>query len=188
MAAYNSGGLFLRHHGRRVLALPRPDRRDRQKVGNVQRVQEIPANVSITVTRKASPPGLDRVHRFDAARESDMLQGLHDRAGGLIQAFDVFIHADDVRAVPGEMYVAGTGDAHRLFGIAGHLGRIEVYGAAFGFENLIAPAADLRPPLLPRLVEDGFGLLCVQHHRAGVGTDRPHDPPSMAEVQGERRL
>ena len=97
-----------------------------------------------------------------------MLQGLHDRPGGLIQAFDVFIHADDVRAVPGEMDVAGTGDAHRLFGIAGHLGGIEVYGAAFGFENLIAPAADLRPPFLPRLVENGFGLLRVQHHGASV--------------------
>ena len=66
------------------------------------------------------------------------------------------------------MDIAGTGYAHRLFGIASHLGRIEVYGATLGFENLIAPAADLRPPLLSGLVEDGFGLLSVEHNRASV--------------------
>jgi len=97
-----------------------------------------------------------------------MLQGLHNRADGLIQAFKVFVRADDVRAEPGEMHVAGTRNAHRLFSIAGHLSRVEVYGAAFRFENLIAPAADLRPPLFPCFVENGFGLLRVQHQGASV--------------------
>ncbi len=58
--------------------------------------------------------------------------------------------------------------AHCLLCVASHFGRIKVDGAALGFENLIAPAADLRSPFFSRFVEDGFRLLCIQHYCARV--------------------
>src|SRR6185437_7661616 len=106
-------------------------------------------------------PGLHRIDVFDAAREAEVLDGLHDEARAFVEAAEVVIEANDVGAVLAELHVAGRRDAHGSLCISGHFLSVEVNSAILRPEDLVLPAADLGTPFLSVFVEHAACFLRV---------------------------
>ena len=152
---------MFRHQAGGVLPLSGPHRTDRQQVGDIQRVHQRPAHVAVSVARETAAPGLNRIDRFQTAREAEMLNRLHDEPGAFAQALRIFIEQYDVRRVLSELDVAGAGDAHRRFGIRSHLVGEQIHRTGLRAEDLILPSADLGAPFPPGVVQQSAGFFRI---------------------------
>ena len=75
-----------RHQRRRILLRASPHGRDRHHVGQVQRVKDDAPCIAVSIARKAPAPGIQRIDRFDPARESEILNRLHHESGRFVEA------------------------------------------------------------------------------------------------------
>src|SRR5947209_8275253 len=114
-----------------------PDGGDRKKVGQVERVKENSANVTVAVTWQASTPSLNRIDGLEPACEPEILDLLHHEPSVLVQAVKIFIEADDVAGILGKLNVTGSRDSHGLLGVLSHRLGIDVDCAVVRFEDLV---------------------------------------------------
>ena len=92
----------------------------------------------------------------------EVLNLLHHQPGVLVQPVKIFIQADDVAGILGELNITGSRHAHRLLGVLSHLLGVDVDRAAVRSEDLVLEAADSRAPLLARLVQNAARLLRIE--------------------------
>ena len=98
------------------------------------------------------------------------MDGLHHHTRVLVETVRVFVEANDVRRVLRELDIARSGDAHSLFGVRGHLLRVDINCARLCLEDLVLPPADLRAPLLSVHVEHAARLFRIDQDRPCVPT------------------
>ena len=78
----------------------------------------------------------------------------------------VVIQADDVAGVLSELDVAGGCDAHRLFGVVGHLLGVEIHGASVRPKDLVFESAYPGTPFLAGVVQNAASFFRVQQDGA----------------------
>src|SRR5712691_12642230 len=70
--AVKKGSAALRHQRGRIVSLAGPDSRDREQIGNIQRVEKHAPDVSVSVSRKATAPGLNSVDGLQTTTEAEI--------------------------------------------------------------------------------------------------------------------
>ena len=110
-------------------------------------------DVPISISRQTPAPGFDRIHRFQAAGESQILNRFNDERRGFIDPAAIRIQADNNGGVKSELNIPGGGDTHGLLRIGPHLLGVMIDSSVFGAKNLIFPSPDFRPPLFAALVQ-----------------------------------
>ena len=158
----------FRHQSGGVLAKAGPNGRDRQEIGQIQRVEKNPTNVPVSVSGKTAAPRLDGVDRFQTTGEPEILDLLHDQSRVFMQSVEILVEADDVARILCELDIAGCRDAHCLLRIVCHGLRVDIDRTVVGLEDLIFEAANSRAPLSARLVQQATRLLRVEENGASA--------------------
>src|SRR5258707_13250139 len=84
---------FRRIERARIFFISGPHRAYRKKVREVERVENNAPHIAITISRKATSPGLDAVYVFDPCREAQDLYRLRDQRAGFFVACLILIAA-----------------------------------------------------------------------------------------------
>src|SRR5438128_2260170 len=73
-----------RHQSGRIFTESGPHRCNRKEIGEIERMEHDAPDVSISISRQAPAPGLDRIDRLQAAGEAQILNRFHDERRGVV--------------------------------------------------------------------------------------------------------
>src|SRR5437667_1091627 len=100
-----------------ILTESGPHRCDRKEICEIEGMKDNAPDVPISISRQTPAPGFDRIHRFQAAGESQILNRFDNERRGFIDTAAIRIQADNNGGVKSELNIPGGGDTHGLLRI-----------------------------------------------------------------------
>ena len=147
--------------------LPCPDGLQRQQIRKVERIDDGPAQIGVTVAGQAAEPGFQRVDGLNAAAEARRLYGPAQRAGILRQDFRILVQQDDAGGQIACTDDPGLDFRLGVFRIFAHGQRIPVDLGVGIVQELIHETEDALVPALDLPVDFPFRIILVKADEAG---------------------
>ncbi len=170
---------------------PRPHRRKRDHVGEIQSADGRLADIRVGMSGQAAEPGVNRVDRLDHGGEVAALNDLLDQAQLLVGKARVGIPDGDGRRDIGHARHVGAEFLQGHVGVGGLVGgvRIDERGCLVG-HHLLEDRGDalaLGEPLPPDLGQQPGRVGLVEQDRAGGPSVGKGQPVHLVEQAGRRR-